>query len=635
MLESITPIPLVEDPLGASNTSANALLAPSRRIETTRTSKAYGLLVEQPVSLVGLSQQARAQVVVSALLNEAGQLVILSRVGDMVWDLSPFVDTSNVRKSQKCLNWARIPAPYREACQNMVYAYWKLGREGCQAPGVTSLKNTLGHLAVFCRYLQLAGLERLADVQPLHVNNYVHRQKSGKCAASTLTNKFLAIEVLHIFRKEHKDGLQFHPWPDSSATHMAGDTGPQGDDARKGSLTPLIPAEVAKPLFIHAEGILGRAGVLLDERDVGARSAFADPEITAIRNACAYLIGVLTGVRNSEMSSIEVGAGRTEHKGGYTFHWLTAFESKTGKGLVDYLMPSMCHSILAVMERWSKPYRERLDEQIRDMEQQATHSAEDLLWLASARVNRRRLFLGNRNSGLVPVSNAGWNVIFKQFALDAGTTWELASHQLRRLYAYTFVKHKLGTLLFLKEQFKHSSINMGQLYAANPRQDASLYDDILDELYRQKAEVISAWLDKDEPLAGGAGKRLKELRAHDFPGRRELIMETSKRVLMRSTGHAWCLAQDGGCGGSGIYEKRACADCGNGVIDSVFAPIWLEGYRHHKELLKDAENMGPGFTKRVKSDLEREAKVLRDLGLDPDAADLEQEGPANGQADSA
>ncbi len=629
------PVPLADDQPADSDAATHALSTPARRAEARRTSKAYGLLAEQPLSLAGLSPQERAQVVVSAVLTEAGQLVVISRVGDIVWDLSIFVDNANVEASNKRLNWARIPAPYRESCQNVMYAYWKRGREGWGAPGVSTLLQTLKTLAIFCRYLQLARLDNLADVQPLHMHNYVHRQKSAKRAASTLTNQFLAIELLYLFRKEHEDGLQFHPWPESSAAHIAGRTGPQGDYVRKVALTPLIPAEVAQALFIHAEGILNRADVLLDERDAGARSAFRDPEITAIRDACAYLIGVLTGVRNSEMSSIEVGAGRTEHKGGYTFHWLTATEYKTGKGLVDYLMPSMGHRILAVMERWSQPHRERLAAQILDMERQATHSAEELLWLANARANRRRLFLGNSQNGFAPVSGTHWNDIFKQFALDAGTTWNLASHQLRRLYAYTFVKHKLGTLLFLKEQFKHSSINMGQLYAANPRQDASLYDDILDEYYRQKAELISGWLEQDEPLAGGGGKRIKELRAHDFPGRRELIVETSKRVLMRSTGHAWCLAQDGGCGGAGIYEKRACSDCGNGVIDSVFVPIWLEAYRHHKELLKDAEDFGPVAAKRVKSDLDREAKVLRDLGLDPDAADSAQEGAAHGQEDNA
>ncbi|MCZ0211833.1 hypothetical protein OZK63_41475, partial [Streptomyces sp. UMAF16] len=57
-------------------------------------------------------------------------------------------------------------------------------------------------------------------------------------------------------------------------------------------------------LFIHAENILKNARGILDERDAGRRSAWQDAEVTAIRNACFYLLGVLTGMRSSELSAL-------------------------------------------------------------------------------------------------------------------------------------------------------------------------------------------------------------------------------------------------------------------------------------------------------------------------------------------
>ena len=111
------------------------------------------------------------------------------------------------------------------------------------------------------------------------------------------------------------------------------------------------------------------------------------------------------------------------------------------------------------------------------------------------------------------------------------------------------------------------------------------------------------------------------MRAHDFDSRKELLTETSLRVNMRSTGHSWCLAQDEGCGGSGIYARGACGDCRNGVIDRRFIPIWQEAYRHHKELRRDAQELGPGAKMRVEVDLEKAAKILRDLGVDVDAGE--------------
>ena len=109
-----------------------------------------------------------------------------------------------------------------------------------------------------------------------------------------------------------------------------------------------------------------------------------------------------------------------------------------------------------------------------------------------------------------------------------------------------------------------------------------------------------------------------ELRAHDFKDHKALIAETSKRLVIRSTGHGWCLAQDEGCGGSGLYERGRCGGCHNGLIDRRFIPIWLEAYRHQKELLADAEELGPGAVKRVKEDLAQAARILKDLGIDPE-----------------
>lgn len=591
-----------------------------------RIEKAYGVLADQPASLAGLSPEERAQVVVSAVINDVGNTTIISRVGDMKWNLWPFVSTPNVPDSRKCIDWKGIPETYREAIQNVIYAYWKQGRAGCELPSVTTLRYTVSSFRLFCRYAAASNLPSLTDLHPLHIAGFVHDQKTSGKASTALTCIFMALELLYLFRAEHKGALGFHPWPHSSAMDMAGATAGKGEDARRVGLTPLIPMDVASILFCHAEAVLDQADSLLDERDRGQRSAFKDTEITNVRVACFYLIGVLTGMRPSEISSIEIAAGRTEVRNGFTFHWLTSIEHKTKMGVVDYLMPSVGHRILRTMERWSEPHRQLLADQIAEMEDKNSElTADDLQWLATARSNTKRLFLGNRSRRVSLVSGNYWGPLIKQFALDAGTNWGLTPIQMRRLYAHTFVRHKLGDLLFLKEQFKHSSINMTQLYASSPRQDAALYDDILTELHRYKGEVIATWLEKDEPLAGGAGHKIMEMRAQDFPHRKALVAETSRRVLMRSNGHAWCLAQDDGCGGSGIYAKGSCGGCRNGLVDRRFAPIWQEAYRHHTELLKDAQQWGPGAVKRVKADLEQAAKILRDLGLNPESAKDEKD----------
>lgn len=583
-----------------------------------RLGKAYELLASQLVSLARLSPETRGEIVVSAIHDDKGNIIVLSRVKDLVWELWPFVTTPNTPDSKKRLDWVGIPESYREACQNVLYAYWKRGRDRRSMPGVSALRAVLNGLRIFCRYIVSLGVPSFADLQPLHIANFVHAQKVLGLAPSSQVGRFSTVELLYLFRDEHEGTLHFHPWPESSASAVAMATMKRSEDARKVALTPLIPVEVAQILFLYAEGILNRAEELLDMRDKGKCSAFRDPEITIIRDACFYLFGILTGMRSSELSSIEVGAGRTQLKNGITFHWVASIEYKTKKGPVEYLMPAMGHRILHIMERWSVPYRVRLTEQIATLERQSgALTIKELQWLATANNNRNRLFLG-MSKGVATVTESAWGTKLKWFARAAGTDWKLSPHQMRRLYAYTFVRHRLGDLLFLKEQFKHSCIDMSQLYWANPLQDPALYDDILTEMMQYKAKVVAQWLEKDVPLAGGAGRKIMELRAHDFENRKELITETSRRVNMRSTGHSWCLAQDEGCGGSGIYAKGSCSTCHSELIDQRFVPVWQEAYRHHKELLTDAEALGPGAVKRVNEDLARAAKILTDLGIDPE-----------------
>ncbi|KJJ95673.1 hypothetical protein UB44_21670 [Burkholderiaceae bacterium 26] len=578
---------------------------------------AHDILADQPVSLAGLAPQVRSNVVVSAVLD-AGNVVVIARVGDLVWDMWPFVKTKNVPRSEKRLDWGTIPEGYREACQNVLYAYWKVGRMG-PTRTISTLQGVLKSLRLFCHYTASLGLVSFGDVQPLHIANYVHIQKTKGLKAASLVASFSALELLYVFRDEHECTLRTHPWPGSSATEVGGHVRQQIKGHKVG-LTPLIPPDVARVLFRHARSILNRAEELLDARDQGLRSLFEDPEILAIRDAGLYLVGVLTGMRCGELSSIECGAGRTEVKNGVTFHWLSATEYKTKKGRVEYLMPAMGHDILRILERWSEPYRRCFAEEIATCSpKRERRTPEELERLHIARHNVNLLFFAKANTPrarITALSTATASRALKRFAETAGTNWPLATHQMRRLYAFTFVRHRLGDMLFLKEQFKHATIDMTQLYAANPQQDAALYGDILSELAIYKAGVVAQWLEKDEPLAGGAARKIKELRANDFPGRKELLTEVSTRVNIRSTGHSWCLAQDEGCGGSGIYEKGRCGDCGNGVIDSRFLPIWQEAYRHLQGLRTDAARLGPGAVKRVERDIAQAAKVLRDLGLD-------------------
>jgi len=201
-------------------------------------------------------------------------------------------------------------------------------------------------------------------------------------------------------------------------------------------------------------------------------------------------------------------------------------------------------------------------------------------------------------------------------AKAAGTAWKLSPHQTRRTYARLFVESRMGrsSLIFLKEQFKHSSMNMTQLYASNPQQDRALFDEILSEITTYKGELLDTWTG-NVPLSGGAGHKILALRATPHASRQSLLSSAAEQIHIRATGHGWCLAQDDGCGGAGLYEATRCVDCKNAVIDDSFADTWLGIHEQQRELLA-LDDVGQAVKQRARRDADRSAAVLGDLGIE-------------------
>ena len=171
-----------------------------------------------------------------------------------------------------------------------------------------------------------------------------------------------------------------------------------------------------------------------------------------------------------------------------------------------------------------------------------------------------------------------------------------------------------SALVFIKWQFKHSTMGMSQLYAANPLQDPALYDDILAEFFDFKVDLLSSWAEADQPLSGGAGRKIMQMRASTVQNRKLLVEHTAQQIHIRPTGHGWCIAQDKGCGGSGMYDATQCVDCKNGVIDQDSKDVWQGIYKQQQELAQ-LDDLGPAAQWRVKRDLEMARRVIEELGV--------------------
>lgn len=603
--------------------------------------KAYDVLFAQPVTSTGLSKSERDSIIISAIVNDHAETLVLSRFGDPRWDLRPFFDQSNVSEGGKFVNWdASLPVELIDDCKAVAYAWFKRGLPRSKPPvarGITTL--VVASVLPFIRWLSGLGIQRFSDVQPIHISNYIHHCRSESLRPQALYSKLRIIDLLWLFAAETISPLQRLPWGSSSLWRISGVGDLRGVSRANGNAgrTDIIPADDQSKIFNYCEQVIRETRADLEASGVESFTR-RSPKMIRCRDAVLYVVSITSGMRNDEVIGIDAGAWRKEIVDGVTFCWVTTIEHKTGKGRVDYLVPELTLEALELLAKCTIPMRRELEAEVCELGRLApsSTSTEHLLRLEKARKDSKRLFLclngsGNKAQGLAHIEAlglAGSNEAFKRIAKAAGSDWPLRTHQCRRTYARCFVESRMGrvSLVFLKWQLKHSSMSMTQLYASNPLQDLTLFDEILQQMTEFKIDLIESWLE-DQPLAGGAGAKIVELRAIPVKDRAALLAQTAPNASIRATGHGWCIATQRSCGGAGLYEATRCPGCKHSVIDQTFASTWQGIYSQQLELMR-IEDAGPAVKQRAERDLQVALGVLNSLGLSPDDQALEE--AANG-----
>jgi integrase len=578
--------------------------------------------------------------------------MIKSQYGDDAWYLTG--GTTNTYASKKVINFALVPAAYREVVKAMMYRYLRRGREGQVKPSTGTMFNSFQDLLPFLRHLDSLKLKHLGAVTPMVCATYVatckavrQERKNGKpLSGETLMRRFQAVEWLHELSQYTATPIPSHPWPDTSATQLAG----LGGRVRR-SKTPLIPDDVFTTLFQTAYALLQRGGELLDLRDaldavVAGRQEQSRHTIKAAKNlhlkangwnggldgfnvtlfqlrtACYIVVASLSGCRNHELSYVQRGACyRTEDDEGEVYWWMRSQSDKTGAGQTEWMVPEAAVEALRVMDRWAAPYQAMINEEIAQRRAVNPQDAE----IAEAQKHANAVFLGatTRQSNRVrTLSLFTWNRSLKAFAKRCGVDWDLASHQFRRKFANYAARSQFGDLRYLREHYKHWTQDMtNDGYALNESQEMELYAEIAEELEAIKLGLAEQWLSPDEPLAGGYGKNLMDWRSRGenialFKDHATMVRSVAESHAIRSNGHAWCTADDNQCIGNTL-EKTRCSGCDNAVIGRFHARMYQHLYRDLKELAL-CDDIGLGGQARVQRDLERCRDVLVSLGYEPE-----------------
>ncbi|AVZ17511.1 integrase [Pseudomonas aeruginosa] len=617
-------------------------------------------LAAQPGDVRGLPESERDALIISAIQVD-GQWVIRSRYGDDIWHLEGF--TSNVKASGKRLDFGTVPPAFRAVMKAMLYRYLRRGRLGAKRPKGVALHQCFSNARPFLRHLEALKLDHLGAATPQICKAYVdackahrqtHRNKGKPLSPRALQVRFGAIEALHELSQYTDDPIRQHPWLDTSAMAMAGLTG----RGAQGSQTPLIPDEAFCILFQRAYQQVECGQHLLDQRDAldaltaqrkelrmgqsnvaltNAKNRHLDAlgwegglklfhkALINLRTACYIILASTSGCRNHELANLQAGAHhRTQDDEGSIYHWMSSRSEKTDAGAHDWMIPEAAVRALRLMERWAAPYQAMIAAEIVQRRRANPHDPQ----IAEAQKHRHALFLGvcrNEGNQIHTLSNNAWNNNLRAFAKGCGLSWNLASHQFRRKFANYAAHSRFGDLRYLKEHYAHWSLDMTLSYAMDDswgqHLDLELYDEIQAELDDIKLDVVDSWLG-DARLAGGYGRAFKQWQREPqnlliFKDHASMLKSIAESTAIRSNGHAWCTADDGGCIGNTLERTRCGNGCNNAVIGRPHTPFYKRLYEDLKELLH-CSDIGEGGRQRVERDLKRCRDVLTQLGIDPE-----------------
>jgi integrase len=397
------------------------------------------------------------------------------------------------------------------------------------------------------------------------------KYKGKPLASGSISKRLQAVERCYTELRDTQYGFA-HPWPESSATALSGYT-PHGKPK-----TEIIPDEVLAPLFQHANTALASAPELLHLQSLleefvpqirnkthnKERSTFLqshgwtagvhefNKSILELRDCCLLIILLTTGIRVHELCNFKRDNWYSEVRDGERFYFIGSKSEKTDEGDTHWLCPEIAIDALKVLGDLALPMQSLLEQQLNDAQREANVKEAARLQRFSGSVVLAKI--ANQFNKVSVLSGGSVNDGLQKIVNKLGLTFNLASHMFRRTFAVYVVHHKLGDLRYLRDHFKHWSLEMTILYAMNDKQDLELYDEIYAAFDNERQGIIGHWLEPDTPLSGGLASQIRNLRDKDTPtrtykSRAAMIEHLSEQIYIRSTGLAWCTNDDGSCAG--------------------------------------------------------------------------------------
>ncbi|WP_318492182.1 site-specific integrase [Photobacterium leiognathi] len=355
----------------------------------------------------------------------------------------------------------------------------------------------------------------------------------------------------------------------------------------------------------------------------------------------SYIVcGGFSGMRDSELDRLTPNSYYKDTFEGRDYHMLQSHTFKLGEKRETWVTASSSKVAIELMTVLTNRWRQEVD--------YPDTKYANTLWINQSA----------RSKAPVLINNSNWNSRLKQFCkqfgfivteedyqecLDSnpqslekvkkqvivGEPWPMASHQFRRTLAFYCIKNRFGTMVALKQQFKHLYLAMTEWYT-NGGKLASYRSLVVDEKIQAMLENINAettankifkqW-HSNEKLSGSHGKAIVKMRG-DVPtiySSWDVIYQAVKdgKLTLHGSLHSYCKSGYD-CDMDGVVAPQFCVDCSSGssIIDEQQAKWWQRKHSSLVAYMGSGEDISVSEKSHYITQVRAAENVMRDFDMD-------------------
>ncbi|WHR54342.1 hypothetical protein O8413_23405 (plasmid) [Vibrio furnissii] len=366
-----------------------------------------------------------------------------------------------------------------------------------------------------------------------------------------------------------------------------------------------------------------------------------------LTNACYIVCGGFSGMRDSEIDKLTPESYYKDTFEGRDFHMLQSHTFKLGHKRETWITASSSKTAIELMTTLTEEWRKETT--------YPDKKYKDSIWVNKAYRSKPPTLITGWNHRLQRFCNQFNFIVTEEDFVEClesnprspsrvkkdvivGKPWHMTPHQFRRTLAFYCIKNRLGTLVALKQQFKHLYLSMTEWYTNGGRL-ASLRDLKVDEQVQKALDEINAettankifrqW-HSDETLSGTHGKAIMKMRG-DVPtiySSWDVIYKAVKdgKLTLHGSMHSYCKSGYD-CDMDGVVTPQFCVDCGSGssIIDEQQAKWWQKKHRSLVAYMESGEEISVSEHSHYVTQVRAAEKVMADFDMSftPFEPDLE------------